>query len=61
MKTLQSTDSGRSHFWSVQIGKSRFAEALKISLPNARILGTERLGAMGPNPGLGIWSNNLAQ
>ena len=41
-------------------GKSRFAESLKKSLPNARILGTDRLQGMGQNQGFGIYGDTFA-
>jgi hypothetical protein len=42
-------------------GKSRFAESLKQNLPNARLLGTDRLQGMGLNQGFGLFGDNLAQ
>jgi hypothetical protein len=42
-------------------GKSRFAEALKGSLPDCRLLGTDRLAGMEKNPGFGGFGDNLAQ
>jgi predicted ATPase len=41
-------------------GKSRFAEALKQKLPNARLLGTDRLTGMGKSTGLGFMGDTFA-
>ena len=42
-------------------GKSRFAEALKDNLPNARLLGTDRLRGMNKNEGLGFLGDNFEE
>jgi energy-coupling factor transporter ATP-binding protein EcfA2 len=41
-------------------GKSRFADVLKGYLPNARMLGTDRLEGMGLNPMRGIVGDHFA-
>lgn len=41
-------------------GKSRFAEGLKRALPNARLLGTDRLEGMGINPLKALIDDQLA-
>ena len=40
-------------------GKTRFAEVLKINLPNSRLLGTDRLRGMTKNESLGFLSDNF--
>lgn len=42
-------------------GKSRFAEVLKAKLPNARLLGTDRLRGMSKNEGLGFMGDHFQQ
>ena len=42
-------------------GKSRFAEALKSNLPNARLLGTDRLRGMNKNEGLGFLGDHFQE
>ncbi len=41
-------------------GKSRFAEALKAVVPNARLLGTDRLEGQGRGAGFGLWGDNFS-
>jgi hypothetical protein len=41
-------------------GKSRFANSLRDNLPNARLLGTDRLQGMSANQGFGVFGDNFA-
>jgi hypothetical protein len=41
-------------------GKSRFADVLKLNLPQARLLGTDRLRGMEKNAGMGFLGENFA-
>ena len=42
-------------------GKSQFAASLRDSLPNSRLLGTDRLSGMQANMGFGVFGDNFAE